>query len=84
VDSAMDQVNTLRAQLGSVINRLEHTINNIANQEFNTQDAESRIRDVDFAFETTQFSRNQILVQSSTSMLSQANQKTQGVLSLLK
>ncbi len=83
VDGALDIVNRLRADLGSYINRLEHTINNISNQEFNTQDAESRIRDVDFAFESTQFSRNQILVQSSTSMLSQANQAPQGVLSLL-
>jgi flagellin len=83
VDAAMDTVNKLRANLGSYINRLEHTINNLANQEFNTQDAESRIRDVDFASETTQFTRNQILVQSSTSMLSQANQKPQSVLSLL-
>jgi flagellin len=61
VDAAMDTVNKLRANLGSYINRLEHTINNLANQEFNTQDAESRIRDVDFAHETTQFTRNQIL-----------------------
>jgi len=83
VDSALDTVNRLRADLGSYINRLEHTINNIANQEFNTQDAESRIRDVDFAQETTQFTRNQILVQSSTAMLSQANAKPQSVLSLL-
>ena len=84
IDKAMDMVNKLRASLGSYINRLDHTINNIANQEFNTQDAESRIRDVDFATETTQFTRNQILVQSSTSMLSQANQQPQSVLSLLK
>lgn len=83
VDSALDKVNKLRADLGSYINRLEHTINNLSNQEFNTQDAESRIRDVDFASETTQFTRNQILVQSSTSMLSQANSKPQSVLSLL-
>jgi len=84
LDVAMDTVNRLRANLGSYINRLEHTVNNLSNQEFNTQDAESRIRDVDFASETTQFTRNQILVQSSTSMLSQANQKPQSVLSLLK
>jgi flagellin len=83
IDAAMDKVNKLRADMGSYINRLEHTINNLSNQEFNTQDAESRIRDVDFAQETTQFTRNQILVQSSTSMLSQANSKPQGVLSLL-
>jgi flagellin len=84
VDAALNKVNKLRADMGSYINRLEHTINNLSNQEFNTQDAESRIRDVDFAHETTQFTRNQILVQSSTSMLSQANQKPQGVLSLLR
>jgi flagellin len=83
IDTALNQVNNLRANLGSYVNRLEHTINNLSNQEFNTQDAESRIRDVDFAHETTQFTRNQILVQSSTSMLSQANQKPQSVLSLL-
>lgn len=83
VDNALDKVNRLRADLGSYINRLEHTINNLANQEFNTQDAESRIRDVDFAEETTQFTRNQILVQSSTSMLSQANGAPQSVLGLL-
>jgi flagellin len=83
VDAALDKVNRLRADLGSYINRLEHTINNISNQEFNTQDAEARIRDVDFAHETTQFTRNQILVQSSTAMLSQANSKPQSVLSLL-
>jgi len=83
VDGALDKVNRLRADLGSYINRLDHTINNLSNQEFNTQDAESRIRDVNFAEETTQFTRNQILVQSSTSMLSQANQKPQSVLSLL-
>lgn len=83
VDGALDTVNRLRADLGSYINRLEHTINNLSNQEFNTQDAEARIRDVDFAHETTQFTRNQILVQSSTSMLSQANSKPQSVLSLL-
>lgn len=83
IDTALDSVNRLRSDLGSYINRLEHTINNLTNQEFNTQDAESRIRDVDFANETTQFTRNQILVQSATSMLSQANSKPQSVLSLL-
>jgi flagellin len=83
LDTALNTVNKMRADIGSYVNRLEHTINNLSNQEFNTQDAESRIRDVDFAMETTSFSRNQILVQSSTSMLAQANQKPQSVLSLL-
>jgi len=84
IDSAMDTVNQLRSKLGAYINRLDHAINSIANQEFNTQDAESRIRDVDFATETTQFTRNQILVQSSTSMLAQANSAPQSVLGLLR
>ncbi|HSQ43104.1 MAG TPA: flagellin [Fibrobacteraceae bacterium] len=83
VDTAMNTVNELRANLGSYINRLEHTVNNLSNQEYNTEDAESRIRDVDFATETTEFTRNQILVQSSTSMLAQANSVPQTVLSLL-
>jgi len=83
LDTAMDTVNRVRANLGSYVNRLEHVVNNLSNQEFNTQDAESRIRDVDFAQETTQFTRNQILVQSSTSMLAQANSAPQSVLSLL-
>lgn len=83
IDTAMDTVNQLRSKLGAYINRLDHAINSISNQEYNTQDAESRIRDVDFATETTQFSRNQILVQSSTAMLSQANAAPQSVLGLL-
>lgn len=83
IDSAMDTVNQLRANLGAYINRLDHAINSISNQEYNTQDAESRIRDVDFASETTQFTRNQILVQSATAMLTQANSAPQSVLGLL-
>jgi len=84
IDDALNQVNQLRSNLGAYINRLEHAINSISNQEFNTQDAESRIRDVDFAQETTQFTRNQILVQSSTAMLGQANSAPQSVLALLR
>ncbi|NLB63859.1 MAG: flagellin [Fibrobacter sp.] len=84
IDTAMGTVNSLRSNLGAYINRLEHAINGIANQEYNTQDAESRIRDVDFAYETTNFTRNQILVQSSTAMLGQANLAPQSVLSLLR
>ncbi|HSQ41543.1 MAG TPA: flagellin [Fibrobacteraceae bacterium] len=83
VDTAMNTVNKLRANLGAYINRLDHAINSISNQEYNTEDAESRIRDVDFATETTEFTRNQILVQSSTAMLAQANSAPQSVLSLL-
>ncbi|MDR2595551.1 MAG: hypothetical protein LBC87_12345 [Fibromonadaceae bacterium] len=72
-----------RAAIGTYINRLDYTINNIASMEYNIQDAESRIRDTDFATETTNFTRNQIMVQASTSMLAQANSLPQAVLGLL-
>ncbi len=84
LDSALNMVNTLRADLGAKTNRLEHALANQENQETNMAAAESVIRDADFAYETTQFTRNQILQQSSTAMLSQANQAPQSVLSLLK
>jgi flagellin len=84
LDVALNSVNNLRANLGAITNRLEHAITNQQNQEQNMQAAESVIRDADFAFETTQFTRNQILQQSSTAMLAQANQLPQSVLSLLK
>jgi len=79
----LKDVSGARAAIGTYINRLEFSINNIANLEFNTQDAESRIRDTDFAKETTNFTRNQIMVQASVSMLSQANSLPQAVLGLL-
>lgn len=84
VDSAIRSVNSMRADLGAYINRLEHAVNNLENQTSNMQAAESTIRDVDFADETTQYSRNQILTQSATAMLAQANQVPQTVLSLLQ
>jgi len=80
---ALKEVSGARAAIGTYINRLEFSINNIANLEFNTQDAESRIRDTDFAKETTNFTRNQIMVQASVSMLAQANSLPQAVLGLL-
>jgi flagellin len=83
LDKAVKSISGVRAKIGTFINRLEYTINNIANLEFNTQDAESRIRDTDFAKETTNFTRNQIMVQSATSMLAQANVLPQSVLGLL-
>ncbi|MCL2206569.1 MAG: flagellin, partial [Fibromonadales bacterium] len=83
INDLLKDVNGIRANIGTYINRLEYTINNIANLEFNTQDAESRIRDTDFAKETTNFTRNQIMVQSATSMLAQANSLPQSVLGLL-
>ena len=83
IDTAIKSVNTMRSDMGAYVNRLEFAISNLSNQIYNTQDAESRIRDVDFAKETTEFTRSQILTQSATSMLAQANQVPQGVLNLL-
>jgi len=83
LDKVIRSVSGVRAKLGTFINRLEYTINNLASLEYNTQDAESRIRDTNFATETTNFTRNQIMVQSGTSMLAQANSLPQSVLGLL-
>jgi flagellin len=83
LDKIIKSVSGVRAKIGTYINRLEYTINNIASLEYNTQDAESRIRDTDFAQSTTDFTRNQILVQSATSMLAQANTLPQTALTLI-
>ncbi|MDB5104135.1 MAG: flagellin [Fibrobacteres bacterium] len=84
VDQAIKSVSTVRSNLGAVINRLDHAVKNLEIQETNMTSAESAIRDVDFAMEMTEFTRNQILSQSATSMLAQANQAPQHVLELLK
>jgi flagellin len=76
-------VSSLRSDLGAIQNRLEHTIANLDTTAENTQAAESLIRDVDMASEMVEFSKNNILAQAGQSMLAQANQATQGVLSLL-
>ncbi len=83
IDAALTKVSTQRSALGAIQNRLEHTIANADNVAENTQAAESRIRDVDMAEEMVKFSKNNILQQAGQSMLAQANQATQGVLSLL-
>ena len=83
IDSALSSVSTQRSALGAIQNRLEHTIANADNVAENLTDAESRIRDVDMAAEMVNFSKNNILQQAGQSMLAQANQSTQGVLSLL-
>jgi len=83
VQSAIKVVSGNRASIGTYINRLDYTVNNIASMEYNIQDAESRIRDTDFATETTNFTRNQIMVQAATSMLAQANSLPQSVLGLI-
>jgi flagellin len=84
IDEAIEKVSKQRSLLGAVQNRLEHTIANLDNTAENLQAAESTVRDVDMAEEMVQFSKNNILQQAGQSMLAQANQSTQGVLSLLQ
>jgi len=82
-DMAIQKVSTERAKLGATQNRLEHTIANLDTSSENLQSAESSLRDTDMAEEMTKYSKNNILMQAGQSMLAQANQSTQGVLSLL-
>ena len=84
IQSAIGKVSTQRSALGALQNRLEHTIANLDTTSENTSAAESRIRDVDMAKEMVSYSKNNILAQAGQSMLAQANQSTQGVLSLLQ
>ena len=84
VKEAIQKVSTQRSALGAVQNRLEHTINNLDNVVENTTSAESQIRDTDMATEMVKYSNNNILAQAGQSMLAQANQSNQGVLSLLQ
>ena len=84
VDSAIDAVNTRRATLGAAISRLEHTVDNLENNAVNHSASRSRILDADYAAETTELARTQIIQQAGTAMLSQANQKAQAVLKLLQ
>ena len=84
VDAKIDAVSTQRSKLGAIQNRLEYTVKVDDNTAENMQSAESRIRDTDMADEMTKFSKESILQQAATSMLAQANQANQGVLSLLQ
>lgn len=84
LDTAITSVSNQRSKLGAIQNRLEHTIANADNAAENLQSAESRIRDVDMAEEMVAYSKSNILQQAAQSMLAQANQSTQGVLSLLQ
>jgi flagellin len=83
ISDAIAKVSAQRSTLGAVQNRLEHTINNLDNIVENTTSAESEIRDTDMAEEMVEYSKNNILAQAGQSMLAQANQSNQGVLSLL-
>ena len=84
IDNAIDKVSTQRAKLGAYQNRLEHTINNLNTASENITAAESRIRDTDMAKEMMNFTKLQIMLQAGTSMLAQANQLPQNVLSLVR
>ena len=83
IKAALKSVSQMRSDLGAVQNRLEHTIKNLDNVVENTTSAESQIRDTDMASEMVRFSNNNILAQAGQSMLAQANQSNQGVLSIL-
>jgi flagellin len=84
IDNAIKQVNVQRSELGAVSNRLNHTVNNLTNISSNLSAAKGGIEDADFALETTNLAKNQILQQASTAMLAQANASKQNVLSLLQ
>lgn len=84
IQNSITNLSALRSKLGALQNRLEHTVANLDNISENTQSAESRIRDTDMAEEMVQYSKNNILQQAGQSMLAQANQANQGVLSLLQ
>lgn len=83
-DGAIDRISDIRAYYGAIQNRLEHTIANVDNTSENTSAAESLVRDTDMATEMVEYSKNNILAQAAQAMLAQANQSTQGVLSLLQ
>ncbi|MDB3927820.1 flagellin [Paracoccaceae bacterium] len=84
IDAAIKSVNIQRSELGAVSNRLNHTVNNLTNISSNLSAAKGGIEDADFALETTNLAKNQILQQASTAMLAQANASKQNVLSLLQ
>jgi flagellin len=84
IDAALSKVSTARASAGAVINRLEYAVDNLANVSQNTAASRSRILDADYAAESTELARTQIIQQAGTAMLAQANQQAQSVLALLK
>jgi flagellin len=84
IDAAIEEVNTQRSTLGATANRLNHTVNNLTNMSASLSSAQGRIEDADFAMETTNLAKNQILQQASTAMLAQANASKANVLGLLR
>ena len=84
LDNAINRVNEIRGDLGAIQNRLEYTINNLSSISNATSGSRGRILDADFAMETSELTKHQILTQAATSMLAQANQSKQGILALLQ
>ena len=84
LDKALEEVSTAQAQLGAIQNRLSHNIDNLSKSAMLTEQSVGRIVDADFATETSELSKQQILAQAATSMLAQANQSKQSVLALLQ
>jgi flagellin len=84
IDNAFTKLNSVRATLGATINRLEYAADNLANVAQNTSASRSQVLDADYASETTELARTQIIQQAATAMLSQANQQAQTVLALLR
>ena len=84
LDNAINRVNEIRGDLGAIQNRLEYTINNLSSISNATAGSRGRILDADFAQETSELTKHQILTQAATSMLAQANQSKQGILALLQ
>ena len=84
LDNAINKVDAIRSELGALNNRLDYTVTNLSNIVLNTQAAKSQIMDADFSVETTRLTKAQILTQAATSMLAQANQSKQSILTLLQ
>ncbi len=84
LDTAITNLNSQRAELGAVSNRLDNTVSNLTNVAINLEGGKGRIEDADFAAESTSLAKSQILQQASTAMLAQANASKQNVLSLLQ
>ena len=84
IDGAIEKVSSMRANLGAVQNRLEHTVSNLMNVSENTSDARSRIQDADFSVESANLAKAQVLQQAGTAMLAQSNARPQLVLQLLQ
>jgi flagellin len=84
IDKAQTTINSMRARMGATMNRIEYTINNLMNIVENTEEAKSRILDTDYARESAELAKAQVLAQAGTAMLAQANQSQQYVLNLLR